>query len=103
MSTNGGPKSPFYYPSRARSSTNGSVQVGAPLSASTDDADSFTTARTNFAHLQSEGEALLGGRPNVDRDDPYQRALAAHSSTRSAKTVRMYDEYGAAPPLPTRR
>ncbi|TKA83480.1 hypothetical protein B0A55_00548 [Friedmanniomyces simplex] len=108
MSTNGDRKSPFYHQTRARSSTNGSMQVGggAPRSASTD-GDSFVTARTNFLDLQSEGEALLGGgRRTLDNDDPYRRAaLAAHSSTRSAKTVRMYDEYGGGAPMiaPPRR
>lgn len=83
-----GPKSPFYT-GRARSSTNDSAQ---PHSASTD-ADSFTTARTDFAQLQLEGEALLGGRPTstLDRDDPYQRALAAHSPTRTKVPVPTYE------------
>lgn len=74
MSTNGGRKSPFNAVNRTRSATIDS----APLSASTD-ADSFTTAKTNFLSLQTEGEILLGGRPPIDRDDPYQRAMAAHS------------------------
>ncbi|KAK3629181.1 hypothetical protein LTR56_018190 [Elasticomyces elasticus] len=103
MSTNGGRKSPYYYHTRTRSSTAGSVQAGAPTSAGTD-ADSFMTARTTFGELQSEGEALLGGRPTMDRDDPYQRALAAtHSSTRSTKKVRMYDDFGELPPMPRRQ
>lgn len=67
-----------YVQTRARSSTNGSVTPGAPEPV---DRDSFMTAKTNFVLLQSEGEALLGGRPMADRDDPYQRALAAHPST----------------------
>ncbi|KAK0816994.1 hypothetical protein LTR02_005171 [Friedmanniomyces endolithicus] len=104
MSTlGGGRKSPFYYQQyttqRARSSTNGSMQnsgAGGPNSAGTD-ADSFVTARsTNFALLQSEGDALLGGggRPSADYDDPYRRAaFATRSSTREGKTVRMYDDY----------
>ncbi|KAK0930430.1 hypothetical protein LTR29_016735 [Friedmanniomyces endolithicus] len=105
MSTLGGRKSPFYYQhhqTRARSSTNGSMQNGGaggmPNSAG-GDADSFVTARsTNFALLQSEGEALLGsggGRPSADYDDPYRRAaFATRSSTaREGKVVRMYEDY----------
>ncbi|KAK1816167.1 hypothetical protein LTR12_009416 [Friedmanniomyces endolithicus] len=106
MSTlGGGRKSPFYYQQhttqRARSSTNGSMQnggAGGPNSAGTD-ADSFVTApSTNFALLQSEGEALLGsagGRPSADYDDPYRRAAFAtrSSTTREGKVVRMYDDY----------
>ncbi|KAK0347640.1 hypothetical protein LTR91_000790 [Friedmanniomyces endolithicus] len=107
MSTlGGGRKSPLYYQhyttQRTRSSTNGSMQNGGaggvPNSAGTD-ADSFVTARsTNFALLQSEGEALLGSggrRPSADYDDPYRRAaFATRSSTaREGKTVRMYDDY----------
>lgn len=43
-------------PNRARTNTDPSIHGP--------DADSFTTARTSFVALQSEGEALLGGRPN---------------------------------------
>ncbi|KAK5127404.1 hypothetical protein LTR85_006743 [Meristemomyces frigidus] len=100
MSTNGGRKSPFYFQNRTRSSTTGSAREGPPNSASTD-GDSFTTAKTNFAELQSQGEALLGGRP-VDRDDPYQRALAAHSSTRENVPSPAYDD-GMLPPITRRR
>nr|POE75748.1 metal homeostasis factor atx1 [Quercus suber] len=81
MST-GGRKSPFFLNVRTRSSTNGSI-LGGPNSA-VSVAESFLTAKTNFAQLQSDGEALLGGRPTFDRDDPYQRAMAAQSSTSSA-------------------
>ncbi|KAK4541260.1 hypothetical protein LTR36_008176 [Oleoguttula mirabilis] len=101
MSTNGGRKSPFYYQTRARSSTTGSAKDKAPDSASTD-ADSFMTAKTNFVDLQSQGETLLGGRPTVDRDDPYQRALAAHSSTRENIPSPTYGD-GPLPPLQRRR
>ena len=82
MSTDGGRKSPFSFKTRARSSTGGSGTPGATDVMSAE-ADSFTTAKPNFMRLQSEGEALLGGRPTLDRDDPYQRALAAHSSTQN--------------------
>lgn len=95
MSTDGGRQSPSYFRTRARSSTNGSVTAGAPLSAG-GDAESFRTAKSTFAQLQSEGEALLGGRPRLDLDDPYQRALAATTSTR-ANTLTTLSESG--PPL----
>jgi len=78
------------------------VHVG-PNSASTD-ADSFTTAKTNFATLQSEGEMLLGGRPGMDRDDPYQRALAAHTSTGDATGQSLLPSASdRLPSLPSRR
>lgn len=104
MSTDGGRStSPSYFRTRARSSTNGSMTPGVPHSASTD-ADSFTTAKSKFAHVQSEGDTLLGSsRPNLsmDRDDPYQRALAAYPSTRAD----MRQPSGRAPPqiVPTRK
>lgn len=99
-STYGGRKSPFFYQSRARSLTSDSVRPGAVSRAT--DADSFTTARTNFAHLQSEGEALLGGRPPIDYDDPYQRALAAHTQPQR-DTSSDYLDHGLPPPIPPRR
>jgi hypothetical protein len=101
MSTSGGRKSPFSYQARARSSTNGSAHAGAPRSAGTD-ADSFMTAQSNFVELQHQGEALLGSRPVMDRDDPYHRAMAAHSSTRASAALAVY-ENGAAPLVPPRR
>ncbi|OTA24341.1 hypothetical protein BTJ68_12573 [Hortaea werneckii EXF-2000] len=79
-SSEGGRKSPYHWHSRARSSTAGSANQVAPPSAS--DGDSFTTAHSTFADLQNQGEALLGGRLLADRDDPYQRAMAAHSNAR---------------------
>lgn len=84
MSTNGGRKSPYYFASRARSSTAGSATTPGARNSMIGDGESFTTARSNFADLQSEGEALLGGRPAIDRDDPYQRAFAAQNPTRPA-------------------
>lgn len=80
MSTDTGSIAPSYFRTRARSSTNGSVTPGARNILS-GDGDSIITTTSNFAQLQSEGEALLGGRPAIDRDDPYQRALAAHTAT----------------------
>lgn len=80
ISSNGGRKSPYYF-ARGRSPTAGSMTPGAPNSM-IEDAESFTTARSNFMELQSEGEALLGGRPALDRDDPYQRAFAAQNPAR---------------------
>lgn len=99
MSTGGGRKSPFYYVNhtRTRSSTN-DTYVNLPPSAGTD-ADLFMTSRSGFAQLQSEGEALLSGRPMMDRDDPYQRALGVVS-----KQPTYDDSFGALPPpVPPRR
>ncbi|KAK6435037.1 hypothetical protein LTR95_008772 [Oleoguttula sp. CCFEE 5521] len=96
----GGRKSPFAALSRPRSSTIESVDGGAPNSASTDD-ESFKTARTNIATLRTEGEALLGGRPRLDPDDPYQRALAAHPTTRARTTMLSNDTY--LPSFPNRK
>lgn len=75
MSSNGGRRSPFRFYNTARMPTydvKGSMQNPAKST------DSFKTAKSSFAHLQTEGEALLGGRP---KDDPYHRAMAAHQST----------------------
>ncbi|KAF2771246.1 hypothetical protein EJ03DRAFT_245093, partial [Teratosphaeria nubilosa] len=100
-----GRKSPFYCRTgpRARSPTSDSATGGAPRSAGTDVA-SFTTAKTNFCELQSQGEALLGGRPMIDRDDPYQRALAAHSTNDESMGPRAtYDRDPAPLFLPRKR
>ncbi|KAM0715509.1 hypothetical protein Q7P37_009007 [Cladosporium fusiforme] len=78
MQRDSGRKSPFSLTGRARTNTDPSVH--------NQDADSFMTARTSFVQLQNEGEALLGGRPLADRDDPYQRAQAANPNTRSHTT-----------------
>lgn len=101
MTTNGSRNSTSYFRSRARSSTNDSVTPGAPQSAGAD-GESFMTARSDFAHLQNEGEVLLGGRPTIDRDDPYQRALAAHSTTQTKK-VPTLNNHGIPPATPSRR
>ena len=98
MTTFGSRSSTNYFTSRARSSTNGSLP---PITAGTD-AESFATARSNFVQLQSEGEALLGGRPGADPDDPYQRALVAHTSTRTAKP-HLYSNNAPPPAIPPRR
>ncbi|KAF2718612.1 hypothetical protein K431DRAFT_287494 [Polychaeton citri CBS 116435] len=92
-----GRKSPFFLNTRARSSTNASG--GVPNSAGTD-ADSFTTARSsNFIQLQAEGEALLGGRPTVGRDDPYGRAMATVLGQSSqAESDGLYGIPNAIPP-----
>nr|OQO29548.1 hypothetical protein B0A51_04106 [Rachicladosporium sp. CCFEE 5018] len=98
----GGRKSPFAALSlaRPRSSTIESVDGGAPNSASTD-GESFKTARTNIATLRTEGEALLGGPPRRDPDDPYQRTLAAHPTTRARTTVLSNETY--LPSFPNRK
>ncbi|TKA62932.1 hypothetical protein B0A49_10053, partial [Cryomyces minteri] len=59
-----GPKPLFYY-DRPRSSTAESVPPLSRNGRGEEDAESFATAATSFALLQSEGEALLGGRPNT--------------------------------------
>ncbi|KAF2142668.1 uncharacterized protein K452DRAFT_227053, partial [Aplosporella prunicola CBS 121167] len=71
---------------RAPNSSHSNVNANA-------DADSFTTAKTSFAQLQAEGEALLGGRPDnaeniptsipfpslspIDPDSPHYRKSSA--------------------------
>lgn len=64
--------SPFGLTNVAKASRNAPSRPGTVGG----DADSFMTARTSFALLQSEGEALLGG----GRDGPYH--LAAVGSSR---------------------
>ncbi|KAK3722742.1 hypothetical protein LTR37_002314 [Vermiconidia calcicola] len=76
-----------YHQARARSSTTGSVTTPGALNSPSGDGESFMTARSNFLQLQDEGETLLGGRPVMDRDDPYRRAMAAQSSTASNNQV----------------
>ncbi|KAH9810124.1 hypothetical protein Tdes44962_MAKER01098 [Teratosphaeria destructans] len=101
----GGRKSPFYchIGPGARSPTSDSAPGGAPRSAGTDVA-SFTTAKTTFCELQSQGEALLGGRPIFDPDNPYQRALAAHSTNDGSMVPRTsYDRDPAHLFLPRKR
>ncbi|KAK5171434.1 uncharacterized protein LTR77_004578 [Saxophila tyrrhenica] len=87
-----------YRQTRARSSTAGSFTPGMLDMA---ERDSFTTARTNFAQLQSEGEALLGGRPPLDPDDPYQRAMAAQNPSQPTAQAPSYSR--GAPPMASRR
>lgn len=70
-----GRKSPFSTVGRTRTNTDPDIHGNANA-----DADSFMTARTSFVQLQNDGEALLGGRPAPDRDDPYHRARAATAS-----------------------
>lgn len=86
QSTASGRKSPYYFdrpsPTEARTSRHYHDKSQ----------DSFTTAKSNFAQLQDEGQALLGGRPMADRDDPYQRAMAATSPQIARKeSTRDYD------------
>lgn len=86
-----------YFHTRARASTNGSATPGTL----DNEYDSFTTARTTFTHLQTEGEALLGGRPSVDPDDPYRRALAAQTPSQFNAQAPSYSK--GAPPMAGRR
>ncbi|KAF2863971.1 hypothetical protein K470DRAFT_209662 [Piedraia hortae CBS 480.64] len=61
------------------------------------DSDSFITAPTTFEDLQCQGEELLGGRPELDRDDPYHHALEAYNQqTTVSRTAPIL-------PLPIRR
>lgn len=73
-----GRRSPFHFYNTARMPT---YDVKGSMHNPAKSTDSFKTAKSSFAHLQTEGEALLGGRP---KDDPYHRALAAHPSTAGA-------------------
>lgn len=116
-SSNGGGK-PLYHSAshkRGRSATAGSSALP-PLNTSAD-ADSFTAARYNFVDLQQEGTTLLGGAyhqspqqtypttaipstsDRYDRDDPYQRALAAHSPRPARQPTIRYA--GTATPSPS--
>lgn len=81
MSTDASSIAPSYFNARTRSSTNGSITPGG-LQNIADDGDSVVTAKSGFAQLQSDGEMLLGGAPGLDRDDPYQRAIAANTTSR---------------------
>jgi hypothetical protein len=87
-----------YIQTRARSSTNGSITPGG-LNAG--NRDSFISAGTGFEYLQNEGQALLGGRSEVDPDDPYQRAMAAQNPTRSNTVAPSYSK--GPPPMASRR
>lgn len=87
-----------YFHTRARSSTAGSQTPGIPED---DEYDSCMIARTNFAQLQSEGEALLGGRPTLDPDDPYHRAMAAQAPPQTIAQAPSYSK--GAPPMASRR
>lgn len=95
MSTTGGRRSPFRFYNTARMPTH---DVRGPLHQPTQSTDSFKTAKSSFAQLQTEGEALLGGRP---KDDPYGRALAAQHSTSGNGLSHLRDD--GIPTAPTRR
>lgn len=79
-STAGGRQSPYYFYGTHRPTNDAKQKQRESFHAPQKSAESFATAKSNFAHLQDEGAALLGGRPAADRDDPYQRAMAATSS-----------------------
>ncbi|KAF2159775.1 hypothetical protein M409DRAFT_70822 [Zasmidium cellare ATCC 36951] len=76
-SSSSGRKSPYYFDQHHRISPTETRTPGAGRHYADKSQDSFTTAKSTFAQLQDEGQALLGGRPMADRDDPYQRAMAA--------------------------
>lgn len=95
MSSSGGRRSPFRFYNTARTPT---YDVRSPGHHPAQSTDSFKTAKSSFAHLQTEGEALLGGRP---KDDPYHRALAAHRSTSGNGLSHLRDD--DIPVAPTRR
>ncbi|KXT07871.1 hypothetical protein AC579_9719 [Pseudocercospora musae] len=79
-----GRKSPYYFQgSHGDANTNTKIQSSRPRSRhqAEKSTDSFMTASSTFADLQSQGQALLGGQPHMDRDDPYRRALAAQGSS----------------------
>ena len=100
MSTDGGSIAPYIFRTRARSSTNGSMTLGG-LHSISDNGDTMVTARSTFAQFQSDGEILLGGTPGIDRDDPYQRAIAATSST--GPNLRPSGSRAPPPIIPQRR
>ncbi|CAK4011136.1 hypothetical protein DOTSEDRAFT_72128 [Lecanosticta acicola] len=79
LSSLGGRQSPYYFYTSTRPANEGKQKQRESYYAAQKSADSFTTARSTFAQLQDEGAALLGGPPMADRDDPYQRAMAAAS------------------------
>jgi hypothetical protein len=69
---------------RTRSFTS-TRSYGRPNTANAD-ADSFTTARTSFLQLQAEGEVLLGGNPDRERE----RARPGTSSTSNGSSSNAY-------------
>ena len=78
-----GRKSPYYFygahtESQRKSKRESKKPVLEPIQNADKSTESFMTAHSSFIGLQQEGKALLGGTPVFDRDDPYQRALAAH-------------------------
>jgi hypothetical protein len=98
MSSSSGRKSPYYFDQHHRISPTETRTPGAGRYYADKSQDSFTTAKSTFAQLQDEGAALLGGRPVADRDDPYQRAMAATSPHIDRKeSVRDYDPTGNPP------
>ncbi|KAK4610696.1 hypothetical protein CLAFUW4_14063 [Fulvia fulva] len=100
-----GRKSPYYFyrPTRkpvsgARSPVESRARHLAGPSNAEKSTDSFMTAKSNFAQLQDEGQALLGGRPLMDRDDPYQRAMAATGPDVARRSSTMDHDLSIAPP-----
>lgn len=87
-----------YFSAPAHSPTTGPLTPG-ETSTQGADIDAPLLPRSEFQKLQSEGEALLGGRPKLDRDDPYQRAVAAQTASRSEAVRPLFSP----PPIPTRR
>ncbi|KAL2355720.1 hypothetical protein BJ546DRAFT_840164 [Cryomyces antarcticus] len=86
-----GPKPLFYY-GRPGSSTAESVPPRSRSGRGEEDAESFATAATSFTLLQSEGEALLGGRPDTGTSGhlhrQYSRTTARHPASASgSRTV----------------
>lgn len=79
-----GRKSPYYFlgahTESQRKSRREAKKAPAlePIQNADQSTESFMTAHSSFIGLQQEGKSLLGGSPVRDRDDPYQRALAAH-------------------------
>ena len=100
ISTDGGSIAASFFRTRARSSTNGSITPGG-LPSIGDNGDTIVTATSTFAQLQSDRELLLGETPGMDRDDPYQRALAANAATGS--NPRPSSNRGPPPVIPQRR
>ncbi|EME44571.1 hypothetical protein DOTSEDRAFT_72128 [Dothistroma septosporum NZE10] len=100
-----GRKSPYYFyrPARkpvpeARSPVESRARMLAGTSNAEKSTDSFMTAKSNFVQLQDEGQALLGGRPLMDRDDPYERAMAATDPDAARRSSTLDNDLSIAPP-----
>lgn len=101
-STNAGPVNErrqlsIHIPAPSSQAARGSGESVVNSGRANADADSFRTAKTSFAQLQAEGEALLGGRPGDIEDLPAPSAYApsTHSDKESPNLMHTpVDFYG---------